>query len=247
MPESDLYAPVKAFLEARGYEVRGEVRGVDVLAVEPVTEGGWPRRVVAVELKANLCLDVLQQAMARMAGVDAVYVACGTPPGRRARAARDARAAADVRLCRMLGFGLLSVRDGRVSVLCEPEEYRSRPNVRYRLRLLAEFDGRTGDRNTGGTTRRPRVTAYRELALEIAYAVQACAEAEGQAEVRLSAVKARVASPRVAVLLRNDVYGWFRRPRAGVYALTTKGMAALEEWADVVEARAAAKRVEALC
>ena len=33
MKESDLYLPLKQFLEAQGYEVKGEVKDCDVLAV----------------------------------------------------------------------------------------------------------------------------------------------------------------------------------------------------------------------
>ena len=33
MKETDLYPPVKRFLEAQGYEVKAEVRGCDVTAV----------------------------------------------------------------------------------------------------------------------------------------------------------------------------------------------------------------------
>ena len=44
--ESDLYAPVKAFLEAQGYEVKGEVTGCDVVA----TRGGEPPVIVELKL-----------------------------------------------------------------------------------------------------------------------------------------------------------------------------------------------------
>ena len=33
MYETELYAPVKAFLEAQGYEVKAEIKGCDVVAI----------------------------------------------------------------------------------------------------------------------------------------------------------------------------------------------------------------------
>ena len=40
MAEADLYAPIKAFLEAQGYRVKGEIGRCDVLAVRG-DEGPW--------------------------------------------------------------------------------------------------------------------------------------------------------------------------------------------------------------
>ncbi len=45
--EADLYAPVKAFLTRQGYDVKGEVGAVDVMAVR----GAEP--AVLVELKSR--------------------------------------------------------------------------------------------------------------------------------------------------------------------------------------------------
>jgi hypothetical protein len=228
MAESDLYLPVKGFLTARGYVVRAEVGDLDVMAVEP--EGD--RRVIAVELKPNLCLDVLVQAMKRMNGVDAVYVAVGVPEGLRALIARDRDAADHIRLCKMLGFGFLRVHgNGWVEVMCEPEEYRPRPNAHYRLRLLKEFNGRTGDHNVGGTTKRPRITAYREAALRIAVALRDL----GGRRVILSDIKAATNLAKTAGMLRSDPYEWFIKDAGGVYSLSPKGWAALNTYSDVVD------------
>ncbi|MCB1331644.1 MAG: hypothetical protein KDK28_20250, partial [Maritimibacter sp.] len=68
MRETDLYAPVKAHLEAAGYEVKAEVGPADVVGVAGDA-------VVVVELKAGFSLKLLQQAVARQAVSDAVYVA----------------------------------------------------------------------------------------------------------------------------------------------------------------------------
>ena len=70
MRESDLYAPVKAFLEAQGYEVKGEVAGADVVAMR----ADDPDPVI-VELKLGMNLTLVQQGIARQAISDFVYLA----------------------------------------------------------------------------------------------------------------------------------------------------------------------------
>ena len=69
MKESDLYPPVRLFLEGQGYEVKGEVKNCDVVAVRDDEEP------VVVELKLTLNLDLLVQAIARLALTQNVYVA----------------------------------------------------------------------------------------------------------------------------------------------------------------------------
>ena len=53
--EATLYAPVKLFLERLGYEVKGEVRGCDLVA----RRGDEPPVIVELKLRFNLAL-VLQ-------------------------------------------------------------------------------------------------------------------------------------------------------------------------------------------
>ena len=98
MRETDLYPPVKAFLEAQGYAVKGEVDGCDLVAVR----GDEPP--VIVELKAGFSLPLVFQGIARQGLTDNVYLAVPPFSGRTTRR-RDALA-----LCRRLGLGLLAVR-----------------------------------------------------------------------------------------------------------------------------------------
>lgn len=83
-------------------------------------------------------------------------------------------------LCRRLGLGLITVifyktKAPLVEVLVEPDEKppAQRSNKRRRERLLYEFRERSGDYNTGGSTRVKLVTAYREKALRVALSLQA--------------------------------------------------------------------------
>ena len=212
-PETALYAPIKAFLERAGLIVKGEVRGCDVVAIYP----GKTELVVVAELKLGLSLELLLQAADRMAIADEVWLAvAATGRGRD----RDRRA---VKLCRLIGFGLLAVtlRTGHVEVLAEPAPYRPRVNRRKRSLLMAEFNRRRGDPMQGGSTRIPVMTAYRQQALDVAAALR-----DGPRRPR----DIRPAAPDAGSILLRNVYGWFERLAPGLYCLTPEGHAATQHW-----------------
>ncbi len=96
MSESDLYLPVKRFLESQGYEVKGEVGNCDVAAVRGDEE------LVVVELKLSLNLELILQAVQRLAVTSKVYV--GVPIGN-----HNLRRRQTVKLLRMLGRGRLVI------------------------------------------------------------------------------------------------------------------------------------------
>ncbi len=228
MLEADLYAPVKAHLEAQGYAIRGEVGHCDMV--------GWDagqETLVVVELKRSFGLAVLYQALRRMAAADLVYVGVGVPEGAKARRNWDAQLPEATRLCRMLGLGLLSIRHNAVVVHADPGPFAPRKFPARRGRLLSEFNRRSGDHNIGGTTRRPRMTAYREDALRCA---RLLAEAGGPR--RPAQLRDAAGVPKAAAMLRRNVYGWFENPSRGLYTLSPAGAAALALHADVIAAQA---------
>jgi hypothetical protein len=210
--ETALYAPVKAFLEARGFAVKGEVRGCDVVAVREDA-----RLLVIAELKLGLSMELLLQATDRMAMADEVWLA--VPATRKGRD-QDRRAH---RLCRLMGVGLLAVTlsTGRVEVMADPSPYKPRLATRKRSLLLREFARRAGDPTPGGGRGRAIMTAYRQAALALAEALR-----EGPARPR----DLRHLAPDAATILYRNVYGWFARPATGLYALAPAGEAALAAW-----------------
>lgn len=220
MRETELYAPVKRFLEAEGYEVKAEVEDCDVVGLR----GG---QMVVVELKRRFNLDLVLQGVERQRLTDLVYLAVEAPRGR-----RTARWYEVQRLCRRLGLGLLSVgsRDGSstVEVVCAPEVSAPRQTRRGRARLVAEFNGRSGDHNTGGSTRQPIVTAYREAALRIAHFLGLAGPASTER------IRAGTGVGRAASILQRDAYRWFRRVERGVYELTPGGEEGLAAYSGVV-------------
>lgn len=225
--ETDLYPPVKRHLERLGYAVKGEIGGCDIVALDAGADETAPLRVVIGELKTSFTLELVLQAVDRGAAADEVWLAVAASKRGRGREA-DGRVR---KLCRRLGFGLMSVTaEGRVDVIVEPDAAPPRRDSRRRSRLVEEHRRRRGDPVAGGTTRRPQLTAYRQEALALAVAL-----AEGPGRPR--DLKAVV--PSAAKILQGNVYGWFERVARGVYGLTDSGRAALTTWADAIAAAAA--------
>jgi hypothetical protein len=206
--ETALYPALKIFLEARGFEVKGEICGCDIVAVM----SGEKPLLVITEIKLSFTLELVLQAVDRLHLADEVWLA--VVASRRGRD-RDRRV---LRLCGLLGLGLLgvTVSTGRVEVLAEPSSYKPRLNGKKRARILKEHGRRRGDPAVGGSTRQPIMTAYRQRALD-------CADAMREGPRRPRDLKGLAEDAR-AILARN-VYGWFERVSPGVYRLTEAGVA----------------------
>jgi len=225
-----LYGPVKRFLERCGYEVKGEVRGCDLVA----RRGDEP--AVIVELKLRFTLALVLQGIDRLRLSERVYLAVPRP----SRGERGARRARGVmpdappirRLCRRLGLGLILVGRGTVAIVEEPVPYRPRPAAKRAARLIAEFDRRIGDMNVGGRNRAPIVTAYRQDALRVAGALGV------SGPMRVAELRALTGVADTARILQRDVYGWFARVSRGTYALSDRGFAALGQFAEALAALA---------
>ena len=206
--ETDLYPPLKAFLEAQGYEVKSEVTGADVVALRD--DDADP---LIVEMKTGMNLTLVQQGVARQDLTDWVYLAVPTFRGRKALAGH-------VALCRRLGLGFITIRprDGFVEVHCDPGPYAPRQSRPRKGRLLREFQRRVGDPNAGGSVGVKLVTAYRQDALRCAGFLRDNGPARGAEVAREAGV------PRATVIMRDDHYGWFERVARGVYAVTPRGL-----------------------
>jgi hypothetical protein len=228
--ETLLYPPVKKFLEQCGYEVKGEVRGCDLVA----QRADEPPVIVELKLRFNLALVL--QGIDRLTLTERVYLAVPRPDARHRRSRRLAPDSAEVRrLCRRLSLGLLLVGTGKkpVEVLEEPVPYRPRTAKTRAARLLDEFARRVGDANAGGSVGVPVVTAYRQDALRCARALTITGP------TRLARLRSATGVPRAARILQRNVYGWFNRLERGTYALTEDGRRALLRFADTVAALSA--------
>jgi hypothetical protein len=263
--ETELYAPLKSFFEKQGYDIKGEVRTCDLVGLR-----GDEEQPLIVEMKKSFNLALLLQGVERLRLSPNVYLAV--------ERVRDKKGAVNQRwgeltgLCRRLGLGLVTVvfyktKAPLVEVLAEPDDAppQVRGGARRRERLLYEFRERSGDYNTGGSTRVKLVTAYREKALRVALALQAAeaeaAQAAGPAKARRAAgsgapgadpaaarsraeaplgvtpaeLRKRSGVPGAAAYLQKNYYAWFFRVGRGRYTLTAAGTAALIEYAAIAE------------
>jgi hypothetical protein len=209
--ETTLYLPVKRFLEGLGFEVKGEVCGCDVVALDKAL----PVAVVIAELKLTFTLELVLQAVDRLPACDEVWLAVRASRRGNGRE-NDSRVR---KLCRLLGFGLVAVSaKGSIEVIVEPVPWRPRRDPKRRSRIVEEHRKRNGDPAIGGSTRRPIMTAYRQQALD-------CAKALATAPGRPRDLKATM--PDAPKILQRNVYGWFERIERGRYCLTDLGRAEL--------------------
>lgn len=235
--ESELYAPIKAYYEAIGYMVRGEVRHCDMVAIRPDAPEAEP---IIIELKSSFNVTLLLQALDRMKLSSTVYVAVA-----KKKATRNSHSVTGLRnLCERLGLGFLLVTFYKrkapfVEVICHPPSwtgiehesaYKPKPvkTVKSKAtRLVREFNARSGDYNVGGTSKQPLVTAYREKALRVANVLQ-------EGPLRAAVVRSRAGVGDAASILQRNYYGWFERQSRGVYGLTSEGTAAIAQYANIL-------------
>ncbi len=217
MKESDLYLPLKRFLESQHYEVKGEVNDCDVLAVR------GNEVPVVVELKLTLNLDVILQAVGKLLLTPKVYIGVPVqcPPLQRRRKHV-------IKLLRMLGLGLVVIDpddESGTTVLLDPGEYRPRKSKHRQQRLLGEFRKRVGDPNLGGVEKRRGImTVYRQRALNIARFL------DEQGPTKASSIAATLQDPKARDILYRDAYGWFDRATIGVYTLSPRGKREIAGW-----------------
>jgi hypothetical protein len=212
--ETSLYLPVKRFLEGLGFEVKGEVCGCDLVALDR----GTPAALIIGELKLSFTLELVLQAVDRSAACDEVWVAVRAS----ARAGGRESDPRVKKLCRLLGIGLLAVfNSGKVEVLVEPVPWRPRRDAKRRSKIVDEHRRRRGDPAFGGSTRQPIMTAYRQQAL--ACAARLALAPAGPRDLKPTA-------PDAPKILLSNVYGWFVRVERGIYTLSDAGKAALVQW-----------------
>ena len=222
--ESDMYIPVKQHFVSLGFEVKGEVRGVDMVLVK----GGefW-----AVEMKKGFNVSLIYQALARLNAVGAVFVAIP-------RKAFMARRGKILHICEKLNLGLITVAMDSPMRLVEvhllPNLPKSR-NTKASRALKAEFNGRNFDNNIGGTSGKAGnklMTAHRERCLQIACALKAT----GQSTPTFL-IHNHNCHKTAGQILRTNTYGWFEKIDKGIYGLSELGHKALNDpnFANVVE------------
>jgi hypothetical protein len=219
--ESDLYEPVKTLLEKQGYEVKGEIGAVDIVAMRGDEDP------VIVELKTGFSLSLFHQAITRQSMTDAVYIAVPRGKGKPfLRALKN-----NISLCRRLGLGLITVRlkDKLTEIHIDPCPYKPRISKKRKSRLLREFARRVGDPNKGGSTRQGLITSYRQDSLRIIVFLQK------SDPLKASIIAKETDVSKARIIMSDNHYGWFERVERGIYTITPKGINALKTYAPEIK------------
>ena len=218
MKESDLYQPLKNYLENQGYDVKGEIQNCDVMAIR---EHEPP---VIVELKLTFNLQVILQSVERLGLTSNVYI--GVPRSTKIINKEQKRIN---KLLRRLGIGLILIdpsrENGNIEIILDPIPYKPRESKVRKQRLLGEFAKRVGDPNTGGTEKRKGImTAYRQRAILVAGFLQKAGPTKAS-----DVARALELSEARNILYRNH-HGWYERVGKGIYEISPRGKKELPQW-----------------
>ena len=211
--ETDLYSPVKTWLEKARLQLRARSAGCDVVALR----AGEKDALVVVELKTAFNLDLVPQAVDRMAACDEVWVAVPASRGGRGRSATGAStncAGGRRRPHDRFADGLR--RTDRRAGTVEAARRQQAPFPHHGG--ASPSPGRSRAR---GSTRTKIMTAYRQQALACAAAMIECPRRPRDLKLEF---------PDAPKILQGNVYGWFSASERGIYGLTPAGRAALETW-----------------
>ena len=221
MLEKELYESVKLFLEDLGFRVQAEVKDCDVV-------GQKGEDLVIVELKRNLSVRLLTQAVQRQKlGAD-VYVAIPKPT----RYKYDKKHRELLHLLRRLELGLLFVSPEKqlVEAALHPQPLNLKQTLnagkKKRKALEKELEQREFCMNQGGSSKTKIMTAYREQALFLCCALSE----EENCSARELALLTKLEQTKISSMLRRNYYGWFVQMKKGVYCLTEEGKNAINQY-----------------
>lgn len=224
--ETDLYEPIQQYFQQLGYQVQAEVNGCDVVALKDDS-------VIIIELKLNLNITLLMQAVNRQKLTPNVYIAIERPKmSLRRKKWRDLE-----HLVRRLELGLILISfEGRlpsVTVVHEPLKFdRQRSYRSYKKKqnnLIKEVRDRRSNVNVGGSYNISTMTAYKEKSIQIAFYLDYLGPMSAQQLEQLET------GDRTYRILYNNHYKWFERVARGIYDLTNKGRREYKTYKAIVE------------
>lgn len=223
MKENELYIPVKNLFIENGFEVLGEVKSCDLVAVKDST-------IVIVELKLYLNVELLVQANERQTRTEEVYVAVPKPKNFTIR--RKQRLTFS--LLNRLGIGLIFVdTKNNFAELILPANVKNnnrKKSKRKNSLLLSEINGRSVDMNKGGSNRKKIMTAYKEQALYIAY----CLNINGTLKTS-QLRKLGCDQKNTSNILYKNYYKWFTKEDRATYSLNEKGKKELKLYTEIIK------------
>jgi len=222
--ETDLYVPLKCYLEKQGYKINSEVNNCDIVATKD-------NELIIIELKTRFTLSLVAQAVKRKEITDSVYVAVPLPIGK-----NHLPSFSHAKLIlKKLEIGLILVNflktKTKVEVIFHPKEYIKRRQHEKRIAIIKEIEGRYAEFNLGGSpVKHERISAYKQESIRIAYMLKNKGLLTPK-ELRVLGTGVKTQS-----ILSYNVYGWFDRVKRGTYALNEAGGLALKKYKEVIKA-----------
>ncbi|NOY08682.1 MAG: hypothetical protein GXP33_07550 [Spirochaetes bacterium] len=219
--ETDLFKPVKSYLEHNGYKVHAEVDRCDVVAER---EG----KLTIVELKKHFSVALLAQAVERQRITDRVYVAVPVPDGRTV----PFNYSGMVLLLKRLEIGLLLVHISdtafKVEAALHPSHYNVLKDRKRQRTVTREIKGRVGEYNTGGSRAADKqITLYRQNTVQVALYLNILGPSSP------AALRSAGTCQKTGSILRKNYYGWFIKPARGLYELSKKGREDLNDYPEL--------------
>lgn len=220
MKECELFEPVKKLFQEDGWSVNAEVKDCDITAVKNGT-------LIVIELKKNLSVALLAQALKRQKCCDGVYVAVPKPKSYSPKNYKDI-----LFLIKKLELGLIfvTIRGGFsfAEIINYPMPFKPvRLNTGKRRQIIREIEGRTIDVNVGGVSGRKIATAYTEKCINIACIL------DKYGPLSPSKIRDYGGDEKCGNILRNNVYGWFEKVGRGIYSINTQGRRGIMEYPEL--------------
>ncbi len=220
MKESDLFEPIKKYLEASGYKVRAEVKNCDITATKD-------DELIIIELKLSATLQLFIQATDRQRITDSVYIAIPKSSTRSKKHWKGIR-----HILRRLELGLIFVDVDNpvnpVEIVFHPIQFQRKKISKRRKAILKEVENRSDNLNVGGSNKRKIVTAYRENAIQIAVYLKEIGATTPKKLREYNSGK------KTLSILYSNFYGWFQRVDHGLYEITVKGKQELKKFPGLV-------------
>lgn len=220
MKEYELFEPVKKLFVQMGYKVNAEVKNCDMTAVKD-------DELTIIELKRNLSVTLLAQAVQRQKTGAAVYIAVPKPKKYSPKKYRDI-----FYIVKKLELGLIFVslleNHSYAETVFSPQPFTPvTKNYKKKKAIIKEINGRTIDNNTGGVTGRKIATAYTEQCIHIASILMHLGP------MSPAQLKKFGACDNSGTILRSNNYGWFEKISRGVYKLSEKGEKEIEYYPEL--------------
>lgn len=231
MKESDLYAPIRDLFKNMGYDVKAEVKDVDMVAIKDDL-------IIMFEFKLSLEYKLVLQAVNRQKMTELVYVAIPKPTS---RVLRSKSFKEKIHLLRRLELGLIYVTTDKqlsyAQIIEEPRPYNRKTSISRNKRkknlIVKEMKDRHSDYNVGGSKGKV-ITVYKEQCLWLAYHLI------GE-PTSPKILKEQTGIEKTANMLQRNFYNWFQRVDRGVYTLSQEGRLAVEEYAVIISLMKSAK------